>query len=208
MINFDKIKICVLAMMLIAVTSIQPVSAEDVMSDPCPIPEEKAGENPLDLADVQSDIDILKLCVERANLLKTLNNLVKDPKEDMAEQKLKTLNNKTKKLANDDLFELPDFNEEETGNKLTDNIGTMVNEDGSMAEPVKPKKQAKPTEPTLVNIFGNTKTGITADVKTTDGLLKRVTVGDTIEKGIVVKEISTQGVVVLKEGNDLYLKWE
>lgn len=200
-----QFKVGIFILMIAVFFTSHTALAEGVVNDPCPIPEDAASENPLDLADVQSDIDILKLCVERANLLKQLNNLVKDPMEDKADKQLRSLNNQTKKLANDDLFDLPDFNEE--GTDTSSDARPNGTEQGA-DQPRQKKKKPKPTEPTLVNIFGNTKTGITADVRTTDGLLKRVKVGDEIEKDIIVKEISTQGVVASKEGQDIYLKWD
>lgn len=177
---------------------------EKAVSDPCPIPEELAGENPLDLADVQYDIDILRLCVERASLLKTLNDLVVVKTEE--EKPLSKLEEATKKKAKDTLFELPENTLPDFSQKISsEDDSSKALESGDVDK--KSKRQKKDKNPKIANIFGNKAKGITADIRTSDGRLYRVQVGDVIND-MSVKDISTQGVVVSKEGKDIYLKWE
>ena len=46
-----------------------------IIDDPCPVPEAALGQTPTDLATVQADIDRYTLCLERAQLIKRLNDL-------------------------------------------------------------------------------------------------------------------------------------
>ena len=128
--------------------------------DPCPMPEQLAKESPPDMATVQSDIDILKLCVERANLLKELNNLVVETRGKNEDDGggLALTGNSGSSAANNfdqdnfepveaDLFDLPD--EEEPEDFVVEEVEPQPQVTESEDKVVDEDKK-----PVITNIFG------------------------------------------------------
>lgn len=197
-----------------------PAASAQTVTDPCPMPKELASESPPDMATVQSDIDILKLCVERANLLSELNDLVmetegvdKDDKNAMpvtgkgGGKSAPNFDSGNVQPVDAELFDLPE-GQEKPENKSASTKKT-ISDIPDRSDQVEQEQQSKSKEKPyrITNIFGNTSSGIIAELLDPEGGLVRAQEGDILDNGAVVTRISLRGVVIQKDGEENQLQW-
>lgn len=206
-------------LVLLCVSSASFAQSFDEIPDPCPMPDQLAKESPPDMATVQSDIDILKLCVERANLLKQLNELVVNTRGKPESGNLAVTGSGSRDAASNfkednlapveaDLFNLPE-DADDGMDDLKDVEIADDTESDSDKDATKEKQKEEKSKPMLRNIFGNVNSGIIAEIEDTDGTLVRARQGDILIDGIIVSEISMQGVRVQdQDGKSYLLEWK
>ncbi len=196
-----------LAVALMVIVPFSNVKAQ-MPVDPCPMPEALAKQSPPDMATVQADIDILTLCVERARLLGEFDTLAKDTEKSSpisgsgASSVVPNFENDNFDIDENDLSDFPD---EASIDQILEEEGLSNLGEKSMTK----KKKIADKVYAVQSINGNTDTGIVATLRSPDGHLVRVKVGDTLEDGSVVQSVSAiRGVGLLKQGVVSNLNWQ
>ena len=160
------------------------------LPDPCPVPSAALAETPDDLAKVQADIDRFNLCVERAQLLKRLNELaVENEKAAVAPSR----NNPGMRLDAD---------------RLPDTAGSLPR---SPVTPLAPlPTTGGPKGPgddwTIVEVFGATGS-LTAKLVRQDGAVQYASQGAVLPDGRRITVITSTSVILEKDGKTTELQW-
>lgn len=167
------------------------------LDDPCPAPQTPAPAAGDDLVTLQADIDRFSLCAERAEMLNRLNEAAmgQDSEEPPNANPMtenpgfrlhSRLEEKRKQLA------IPRVSEEELA-------------------PPAPERSSKPKgkgseEWGIVTIFGSGE-GLQVRLRKKDGSVAQARAGTTLPDGSVVKQLSTSGIILTKDGQDKILSW-
>ncbi len=169
------------------VLALIPFSAKAQRSDPCPVPSKAIAENLSDFAKIQSDIDRFTLCIERAQLLMQLNELVIESEKDFLNVGLSN----------------PGF--------MLDKNGA-----DSKASPQKAKNADLPSKEILeklegdgwyiIEIFGAAN-NLQAKIARSDGSVAQVRAGDILPDGGTVASVNPTSVVVLDKNKKTELNW-
>jgi hypothetical protein len=169
-----------------------PCWAQDQL---CPDAETLAKQSPETLADVQNDIDQIKLCVERAQLLKQL--------DDIAKQRQKILEEVTNPNA-------PILSNTNSGATIP---FPVISADA--LPPLEKKETLKEVMPAIDQvpqwrirkIWGQDSI-LLAQMTNGQNLVLNVAKGDVLPDGQVVELISIKGVSLSQNGKIMDLKWE
>lgn len=169
--------------------------AQDVL---CPEPANIATTAPADLAQVQSDIDRLTLCVERAKLLSELDKTIDDREKDNKNDLLDPLQpimpqaaevSRVMQQQNMGIAPVP-MAQPFDGNAAEDNT-----QDADTGNEWKIRR--------IWGAKGNTK----AQLVKGGGIVATVVKNDILPDGFVIVELSTIGVTIRKDGKAHELGW-
>ncbi len=163
--------------------------------DPCPEAVSALSSMPDDLSKVQADIDRFTLCVERAQLLKRLNDLALEN-----EQNLQGVNsaNPGFTLGGSPADNFPAFDR---------NAVLGIPEPRPSYEEYAPDYAANTYEGwSIVNIFG-VGSDLQAKLSKSDGQRAQVRAGDKLEDGTKILGITPVSVEISKTGKKSLLSW-
>lgn len=173
---------------------------------PCPDPDELASAVPSDMSTVQGDIDRLTLCVERANLIQQLDEMVKK-REEMLNPSAKGGGNqfdrqsdrssRLQQIRRDQIDDIPKIDQTALNNDT-------VNGDTSKGDSKPPLESQQWS---VIEIQGSGG-GLTARLESENGNIIMVSAGDRLPTGQVVSDISiNSGVAVRDDGGLVDLPW-
>ena len=162
--------------------------------DPCPEANTALSQTPDDLSTVQADIDRFTLCVERAQLLRRLNDLATENEESLLGL---SPQNPGFSLGGDPVLDtLPTFDREAVLNPnanaapVPDPGRVDIDQDGWV----------------ILSVFGAGQ-NLSAKIAKSDGTLAQVKAGDLLPDGARVKSVSSTAVVLNVEGSEQSLDW-
>ncbi len=174
-----------------------PVLAQDVL---CPEPSNIATTAPADLAQVQSDIDRLALCVERAKLLSELDKSIDDREKDSKSNSMLDALQPLTPQASD----VSRVMQQQNLGIAPVPVAQPFTQDTAQDE--EPAAEEAVPEWKIRRIWGargNTKAQLVKD----NGIVATVVKNDVLPDGYVVVELSTIGVTVRKKGKSKELEW-
>lgn len=150
------------------------------INDPCPDGIQALKTTPDDLSKVQADIDRFTLCLERAQLLKRLNDLAVENRGDVYHAPALHTN------VNIPAIEMPDMN-------ISFNL---------------PDHQEIKDDPEwmIFSIFGSG-ADLSAKIVNNEGFLTQVKIGDTVMDEYYIQDISKTTVTLLHGKNEQVLNW-
>ena len=168
---------------------------------PCPDPDQLASAVPSDMSTVQGDIDRLTLCVERANLIQQLDELIKKreemlnppAKEDRSSNQFDRRSDRSARLQQirrDQMDYIPKLDSEQ-----------LVTNQGDQKPPLENPKW-------FVQDIKGSGDRLTAQLQDENGRMVTVSLGDQLPTGQVVSNISViDGVAVKENGDSVNLPW-
>lgn len=162
--------------------------AQDV-NDPCPKAIDALSASRGDLSDIQADIDRFTLCVERAQLLKRLNDLA---------------------LENED--DLMDLNMDGPGFEMDSNpFANIPTFDPSILQERDETEFQEPSnfninDWVILSIFGTGK-DLNAKIARRDGSLAQVQTGDSLPDGTRISSVTATSVTLSANGELRTLTW-
>lgn len=186
-------KAFVLLMFAVLSLTVQPARAQQ--QDPCPEAVSALSSMPDDLSKVQADIDRFTLCVERAQLLKRLNDLALEN-----EQNIQGVNSSNPgfTLGGGPADSFPPFDR---------NAVLGIPDEEPSYEQYSPDYQSNTYQGwAIVNIFG-VGNDLQAKLSKSDGQRAQVKAGDKLEDGTRVLGITPVSVEVSQQGKKSLLSW-
>lgn len=166
-----------------------PVMAQGM--DPCPEAANALTTTPDDLSKVQADIDRFTLCLERAQLLKRLNDLATENEASLLG--LSEDNPGFLLGAQTGFDNLPTFDRQ-----------AVVNPESILPE--EPVEEVLPEGWVILSIFGSG-TNLSAKITKADGTLAQVREGDRLPDDKMVRTITPTSVILTEGGSDEELNW-
>lgn len=184
--------------------------ADNVTSDTlCPTMDEVKNKQSGTLADIQSDIDRLTLCIERARLLEQLDG-VGAAREKMLADALE----KASGGGSLPLDQIPAMNAGQLPGVPGIDIKNLkpgeVQVDGAAGDPfatANPEAAQKQAEWHIRKIWGQGG-AMRAQLTDSDGILVNVTSGDPLPDGTKIESLSVKGVTISRNGKTSELTWE
>jgi type IV pilus biogenesis protein PilP len=167
------------------------------VQDVCPDAPEALRASPDDLSKVQADIDRFTLCVERAQLLKRLNDLATENEDALVGA---SPNNPGFSLNNEPV-DFDPFDAQALLNGGNEPVSTTIN------TPQGPQDMLFETDDwVILNVFG-TGNDLSAKLAKNDGSFMQVKTGDELPDGATVSAVSAVKVSVTEDGKTRTLRW-
>lgn len=175
-----------------------PASAQLMMDDSlCPEPAAASKQTPDDLAGVQADIERFALCLKRAELLKSLNELAQKNTDSLIGM------NSIEAMVQDQLArELPPL----APNALSVEESfarSLANPDGDIAEEESEDKRT----PWLINDIYGVSSNLSARITSKEGDVANVRQGDILPDGMKVISITQTGITIDNANEKIALGW-
>lgn len=193
------------AVLAIGLTSFFCVSDSHAQNiDPCPVARDLAKTSPPDMATVQADIDVLNLCVQRANLLDQLARFSEEDEKNSAD--IFGNNVGTSSGGSRTLFDLPERARQPE--LSAEAVAEEERRRAAEAAAAKKKKEAaaKP-DWSIETISGHSAVGFRARLVSGSGQQITVQTNQKLDDKTTVKDISAQGVRVMFNNKEHMLDW-
>lgn len=169
--------------------------------DPCPEAISALNTAPDDLSKVQADIDRFTLCVERAQLLKRLNDLALENEENLAGV---NLGNPGFNLDSGLGSNLPEFDRDTILNPQKQQPEVQDYDDDEYAPP---QQSAAPADNWAIQSIFGAGSELSAKIRKNNGELAQIKSGDVLEDGTRIVSITPVSVEISKGGDRRLLSW-
>lgn len=189
------IRLFVLTIMAMTLGLSFSAQAQQFGDELCPSPDTALKQTPDDLSSIQSDIERFSLCVKRAELLQSLNDLAQKNKESLLGMP------DIEAITEEAIGALPPLAPIDNAFTAEDFARTLGNDEDGEGVAMEDTRT-----PWLVNDIYGVGTNLKARITSTEGEIANVREGEMLSDGLEVFSISRTGIV-LRGDDDIRLDW-